>query len=106
MPCPFVIIKVMSESKWFVTLTKKLIKALIIGISCFFFGLLLAVLSPFIAILSLIHKPKKRAPLSDNWAKNLKTLETKIKEIRDPDLSEDWKKRHLELYGQDDDPEI
>jgi hypothetical protein len=94
----------MSNSNRFSTAGSKLIKALIIGISCFFFGLLLATLSPLITIVSLLHKPKKKTNLSENWAKNIKKVEDKIKEIRDPDFKEDWKKRHFELYGNSDDP--
>ena len=94
----------MSNTNWFLASSKKIIKALIIGVSCFFFGILLAILSPLIAALSLIHKPKKKTKLSDNWAKNFKKVEEKLKEIRDPDFKEDWKKRHFELYGNVDDP--
>ena len=84
------------------TTAQKLTKAIIIGIVCFFVGVLLAALSPLVAIMSIFYKPKPRKPLTDKWSKNLKTLEEKIKEIRDPDSSESWKKRHQELYGSED----
>lgn len=80
---------------------QKVTKAIIIGISCFFIGVLLATLSPLIMILSLIYVPQKRPPLSDRWGENFKKLEQKFKEAQDPDSNEPWKQQHLDLYGKD-----
>jgi hypothetical protein len=54
-------------------------------------------------VLSLIHVPQKKAPLSDRWGESLKKLEKKIKEVQDPDSREPWKQQHLDLYGTDHD---
>ena len=75
------------------TFIQKITKSLIVGVTCFFSGLLLATLSPLIALLSFIHKPKKRKPVK--WAENLKKVEDRIKEISDPDSKDDWKKQNL-----------
>ena len=81
-----------------------MVRAAIIGVSCFFIGLLLAVLSPLISILSLIPIPKKKPtiPLSDRLGKSWKKLEEKLKEAQDPDYGESWKQQHLDLYGDKD----
>ena len=93
----------MEQKNIFIRGMQKATKALIIGVSCFFIGVLLATLSPLIAILSLIYVPPKRPPLSDRWEKNLKKLEKKFKEAQDPDSQEPWKQQHLDLYGTDHD---
>jgi len=90
------------ESKWIKGL-KKITKALIITVGCFFIGLLLAVLSPLIGILSLFTVSHKKPPLSDRLEKGFKKFEEKLKEATDPDYGESWKKEHLDLYGSDDD---
>jgi hypothetical protein len=82
---------------------RKLTKAIIIGVSCFFIGILLATLSPLITVLSLIYAPQKKPPLSDRLGKSLKNIEKKIKEAQDPDSREPWKQQHLDLYGTDHD---
>ena len=93
----------MEHKNIFVNTIQKTIKAIIVGVSCFFVGILLAALSPLIAILSLVHKPQKSPPLTDRWGKGLKKLEKKIKEAQDPDSQQPWKKRHLDLYGTEND---
>lgn len=77
----------------------KFLKAIILGVSCFFIGILLAILSPVIAAISLLHKPKPRPGLAEKWEKGLKSFENKIREAQDPDYKEPWKQDHLDLYG-------
>jgi len=96
----------MEQRSFFVSAIQKAVKAVIVGVSCFFIGILLAALSPLIAVLSLIHAPQKKQPLSDRWGQGLKKLEEKIKEAQDPDSREPWKKLHLDLYGKDNDDEL
>lgn len=79
----------------------KLLKAIIVGVSCFFIGVLLAILSPIIALMSLLHQPRSRTGpgLAEKWEKGIKRFEEKIKEAQDPDYKESWKQDHLNLYG-------
>jgi hypothetical protein len=92
----------MDREKIWVKKLRKIIRAGIIAVSCFFIGLLLAALSPLIGLLALIAPTKKKPPLSDRWEKSIKKFEEKLKEASDPDYGEPWKKRHMDLYGSED----
>jgi predicted membrane protein len=75
---------------------KKVVFAAIVGLAFFFGGLFCAVISPLIALLSLICQPKIN--LSTDFKKR---WEDKLKEMEDPDHREKWKRDHEDLYNQD-----
>ena len=93
-------ILVMQKGRVLIAVLKKLLIAALIGIGCFFFGIFLILASPVIALLSLFPASEKN---KINWSDKLKKLDEKLKEMQDPDCKEDWKKRHKDLYGEDED---
>ena len=81
----------------FARVIRKVILAAIIGLGFFFGGLFCAVISPLIAVLSLLYTPS--VTISDK----VKSWEESFKELQDPDYKEKWKKDHDDLYNEDQD---
>jgi hypothetical protein len=78
---------------------KKTILAVIIGLGFFFGGVFCAIISPFVAILSLLYTP------TITVSQKIKSWEDTFKDIQDPDHKEKWKKDHDNLYNKEDNPE-
>jgi len=81
-----------------VRIIKKIVVATIIGIGFFFGGLFCALISPLIAILSLLYTPTAAVTqkFKTSW-------EDTLKELQDPDYKEKWKRDHDDLYNEDKD---
>ncbi len=79
-----------------VRIIKKITVATIIGIGFFFGGLFCALISPLIAILSLLYTPTAvvTQKIKNSW-------EDTLKELQDPDYKEKWKRDHDDLYNED-----
>jgi hypothetical protein len=87
----------MSNSKLgLAKIVKKIVFATIIGLGFFFGGLFCALISPLVALLSLIYQPT--ISLSTDFKKR---WENKLKEMEDPDHREKWKRDHEDLYNED-----
>lgn len=82
-----------------IAVIKKTALATIIGFACFFSGLFLALISPLIALLSLVYNPAKMVSFK------LNSFEDTLKEFQDPDSKEKWKKDHDNLFPPEENGE-
>lgn len=87
--------RIITQPNKLIRIVKKTILAIIVGVGCLFGGLFLAIISPLLAILSLVYSPTNAISVK------LKSFEDTFKEIQDPDLKEKWKKDHNDLFPDD-----